>query len=222
MKHAAQFKFHVFREVPLEEMRRRAVEIADELCHRRSIRQFSSRPVPREIIEEVIRAAGSAPSGANLQPWRFVVIGDSEVKRRIREAAEAEERAFYGGRAPEKWLKALSPLGTNASKPFLEEAPWLIVVLALMYGLGEAGEIERHYYVKESVGIAVGMLLTAIHHVGLCALPYTPGRMRFLNTICHRPKNERPFIIIPVGYPAVGAVVPDIRRKQPEEVTEFL
>jgi len=222
MKNIARFKPFVFRELTPEEMRSRAVQFADELHRRRSIRQFSSRPVPRGIIEEAIRAAGSAPSGANLQPWRFVVIGDSEVKRRIREAAELEERKFYGERAPEKWLNALSPLGTNADKAFLEETPWLIVVFAVLYDLDENGETKKHYYVKESVGIAVGMLLTAIHHVGLCALPYTPGRMRFLNTVLHRPHNEKPFIIIPVGYPAVDAVVPDIRRKPLEEIMEFL
>ncbi|UCD70495.1 MAG: nitroreductase family protein [Syntrophobacterales bacterium] len=222
MKNMAPFKTFVFRELSVEEMRRRAAEFADELHRRRSIRQFSPRHVPRVIIEEVVRAAGSAPSGANLQPWRFVVIGESEVKRRIREAAEGEERKFYGGRAPEKWLKALSPLGTNANKPFLEEAPWLIVVFAVMYGLNQRGDIEKHYYVKESVGIAVGILLTAIHQVGLCALPYTPHRMRFLNTILQRPNNEKPFVIIPVGYPATDAVVPNIYRKPLEEITQFL
>ncbi|MBX3365125.1 MAG: nitroreductase family protein [Phycisphaeraceae bacterium] len=176
---------------------------------RRSVRQFSSRPVDRETIEWCVLSAGTAPSGAHKQPWRFVCVQDGETKRRIREAAEAEERAFYARRATPEWLADLAPLGTDDSKPFLEQAPWLIVVFKLMKG-DDGGQV---YYVNESVGIAVGMLLTALHHAGLATLTHTPSPMGFLSEVLKRPANERPYLLIPVGYPEDGCVVPDLERR---------
>jgi nitroreductase len=211
-----------FTEYPLEEMIRRAVDLHEEMRRRRSIRHFSSRPVPGEVIEQCLRTAGTAPSGANMQPWSFVVVSDPAVKRRIRERAEEQERALYEHRASEKWLEALAPLGTDAHKPFLEHAPYLIVILAQRYGLAPDGSKVKHYYVTESVGIATGMLLTAIHHAGLAALTYTPSPMRFLCEILDRPSNERPFLVLAVGYPAEGASVPDIRRKALDEIATFV
>jgi len=185
------------------------------LARRRSVRQFSSEPVAREVLLECIRAAATAPSGAHKQPWTFVLVTDPETKRSIREGAEAEERAFYGGRAPQSWLRDLQPFGTDAEKPFLETAPALIVVFAQKHG-PESG--DRHYYVNESVGIAVGFLLAALHHAGLATLTHTPSPMRFLREILERPAHERPFLLIPVGYPAEGCRVPDLERKSLEEV----
>jgi len=207
-----------YRKYSVEEMRRRAVGFRQELQRRRTVRQFSSRHVPREIIEECLRTAGTAPSGANKQPWHFVVVSDPEVKRRIREAAEREEREFYGGRAPQDWLEALAPLGTDQHKPFLEVAPYLIAIFAQSYDLTTAGAKVKHYYVQESVGIATGILITALHHVGLASLTHTPSPMRFLNEILGRPDNERPFILLPIGYPLEGGKVPDLRRKTLDEV----
>ena len=166
--------------------------------------------------------AGSAPSGANLQPWHFVVIGDPAVKQQIRAAAEAEEREFYGGRAPQEWLDALAPLGTDAEKPFLETAPFLIAIFAQSYGLLPDGRKVKNYYVQESVGIATGMLITAIHRAGLASLTHTPSPMGFLNTILHRPVNEKPFLLLVVGYPSDGALVPDIGKKSLDEIATFL
>ena len=176
----------------------------------------------REIIAECLRAAASAPSGANMQPWHFVVVSDPGTKKRIREAAEKEEYEFYHGRAGEEWLGALSSLGTDYQKPFLETAPYLIVVFSQSYGIAPSGRQVKHYYVRESVGIATGMLLTAIHHVGLAALPYTPSRPGFLNEILGRPENERPFLVLVVGYPAKEVQVPDLARKTLPEVVTFL
>lgn len=207
---------------PLEEMQRRAVDFYDQMRRRRTVRDFAETPVPREIIETCLRAAGTAPNGANQQPWHFVAVSNPAVKRQIREAAEAEERAFYEGRAPEEWLEALAPLGTDADKPFLEIAPYLIVIFAQNYGLGPDGRKTKHYYVPESVGIATGMLITAIHHAGLVSLTHTPSPMGFLNDILHRPPNERPFLILVVGYPAVGARVPDISKKSLGEIATFV
>jgi len=211
-----------YREYPLEEMRERAASFYEEMRRRRSVRDLSSRPVPRAIIEDCLRAAGTAPSGANMQPWRFVVVSDPAVKRQIRQAAEKEEYEFYRRRAPQEWLNALAPLGTDAQKPFLETAPYLIVILAQRHGVSPDGREVKHYYVTESVGIASGLLITAIHHAGLAALTYTPSRMAFLNEILRRPDYERPFLILVVGYPAEGAKVPDIDKKSLAEIATFI
>jgi iodotyrosine deiodinase len=211
-----------YREYPLEEMRRRAASFRADLQRRRSIRSFSSRPVPREIIMDCLATAASAPSGANLQPWHFVVVSDPATRQQIRAAAEKEEYEFYRGRAGAEWLGALSVLGTEYHKPFLEVAPWLIVIFAQSYGLSPEGQQVKHYYVRESVGIAAGMLLAAVHHAGLAALPYTPSRPGFLNEILGRPENEQPFLVLVVGYPAEGALVPDIQKKALDEVATFV
>src|SRR5919198_5273553 len=187
----------------------RVREFAAWLGRRRTIRDFSDRAVRMEIIEAAVAAAATAPSGANIQPWRFVVVTDPEAKRRIREGAEAEEREFYRRRASDEWLAVLAPLGTDEHKQFLEVAPVLIVVFEVHKGPNS----PRPYYVKESVGIAVGFLLAALHQAGLATLTHTPSPMRFLNQILGRPAEERPYVVIPVGYPAEGATVPDIRRK---------
>jgi iodotyrosine deiodinase len=211
-----------YREYSPQEMIHRAVEFYDELRRRRSVRQYSARPVPREVIEHCLRAAGTAPSGANMQPWSFVVVSDLAVKRRIREGAEEQERALYEHRASQEWLDALAPLGTDASKPFLEQAPYLIVIFAQRHGLAPDGSKVQHYYVTESVGIATGMLLAAVHHAGLVALTYTPSPMRFLSEILERPNNERPFLVLAVGYPAEDTRVPDIRKKPLDEIATFV
>lgn len=203
-------------------MRRRAAAFRGEIARRRTVRHFSSREVDREVIADCLLAAGSAPSGANLQPWHFVVIGDPAIKQRIREAAEKEEREFYAGRAPQEWLDALAPLGTDASKPFLEAAPYLIAIFAQSYGLLPDGRKVKNYYVQESVGIATGMLITAIHHAGLASLTHTPSPMGFLNTILNRPVNEKAFLLLVVGYPADDARVPDIGRKPLSEIATFV
>jgi iodotyrosine deiodinase len=211
-----------YREYPAEEMRWRAAAFYADMRRRRSVRQFADRPVPDGVIEDCLRAAAAAPSGANKQPWRFVVVTDPAVKRRIRAAAEEEERAFYQGRASQEWLNDLVPLGTDAHKPFLELAPCLIAIFMQRYGLSSDGGRVKHYYVQESVGIATGMLIAAIHHSGLAALTYTPSRMGFLREILGRPEHERPFLLLVVGYPAEGAVVPDVCKKPLEEVVTFL
>jgi iodotyrosine deiodinase len=211
-----------YQEYPVEEMRRRAVDFRADLQRRRTVRQFSDRSIPRIVIEECLRAAGTAPSGANLQPWHFVVVSDTATKRRIREAADREEREFYAGRAPADWLEALAPLGTDEHKPFLETAPYLIAIFAQSYGIAAGGGKTKHYYVQESVGIATGILVTALHNAGLASLTHTPSPMRFLNEILGRPENERPFLLLVVGYPAEDAVVPDIARKRLEEFTTFV
>jgi len=208
--------------LPEDEMARRARAFRDEASRRRTVRHFSDRPVPRSIIEDCILAAGTAPSGAHRQPWRFVAVSDPETKRRIREAAEAEETEFYENRAPADWLEALAPLGTDADKPFLEIAPWLIVVFAESYGLDDAGERLKNYYVQESVGIATGMLISAAHAAGLATLTHTPSPMRFLGTLLGRPERERPFLILVVGHPAEEAVVPSLVRKPLEEIASFV
>ncbi len=196
-------------EVPPGRARKRASDFADEMTRRRSVREFSDRPIPAGVLEEAVRAAATAPSGANVQPWRFVIVTDPEVRRRLREAAEVEEREFYERRASAEWLAALGPLGTDWSKGFLETAPAVIAVFEVHRGPDE----PRPYYVKESVGIAVGFLLAALHLAGLSALTHTPSPMRFLNQILDRPAHERGFVLIPVGYPAPDATVPDLRRK---------
>jgi iodotyrosine deiodinase len=224
MRHAMETGFILldYREYPPDQMVERAAEFAAEMARRRSVRHFSDRAVPRLMIEDCLRAAGSAPSGANMQPWRFVVVSDLVVKRRIREAAEAEERAFYEQRAGEEWLDALAPLGTDWQKPFLETAPYLIAIFAQSYGLGPDGRRIKHYYVQESVGIATGLLIAALHHAGLATLTHTPSPMGFLGEILARPANERPFLLLIVGYPAPDAHVPDIRRKEMSEISTFV
>ena len=186
------------------------------------MRDFSDRPVPREVIENCLLAAGTAPNGANLQPWYFVVVTDPEIKRKIRAGAEAEEREFYHERAPEEWLEALKPFGTNEIKPFLQDAPCLIVIFAQNYGVTPDGKKVKHYYVPESVGIATGILITAIHHAGLVSLTHTPSPMGFLNEILDRPPNERAYLILVVGYPAEGVMVPDISKKSLAEISTFV
>lgn len=209
-------------EYPEEEMRQRAAFFSASVQTRRTVRDFSSRPVPKEIIENCIRAAATAPNGANMQPWHFVVVSDPKIKRQIREAAEMEEREFYQNRAPQEWLDALAPLGTDENKPFLDEAPCLIVVFAQTYGVLPDGRKVKNYYVAESVGIATGILVTAVHHAGLVSLTHTPSPMGFLNQILNRPSHERPFLILVVGYPATHAKVPDIRKKHFDEIASFL
>lgn len=211
-----------FRALPEEEMRRRARAFLEQMRRRRTVRDFSDRPVPREIIEDCLLAAGTAPNGANRQPWKFVVVGDPEVKRRIRETAEEEERAFYAERAPQEWLDALEHLGTDEHKPFLERAPYLIVIFAESYEVTPEGIKAKNYYVSESVGIATGMLITAVHQAGLVSLTHTPSPMGFLNEILDRPDNERPFLVLVVGYPEEGARVPDIDKKDLDEIAIFL
>lgn len=213
-----------FEKQPVDQLSANAGAFAEQLIRRRTVRDFSDEPVPFEVIENCIRAAAHAPSGANQQPWRFVVVRDPVIKRRIREAAEAEERENYENRFPDDWLEALAPLGTDAHKPFLEIAPYLIVVFKVDYGLEPAVDPDgaerhvKHYYVNESVGIATGFLLAALHFAGLATLTHTPNPMRFLSEILERPKNEKPFLLIPVGYPAPDAKVPDIRKKPLSDV----
>ncbi len=208
-------------EYPPEEMIRRAAAFKSEMTRRRTVRQFSDRAVPRGVIEDCLITAGSAPSGANLQPWHFVVVSDAAIKARIREAAEREERAFYHGRAPREWLDALASLGTDENKPYLERAPCLIVIFAKTFELLPDGRKVKNYYVSESVGIATGLLIAALHHAGLVSLTHTPSPMGFLNEILNRPKHERAFLLLVAGYPAEDAAVPDIGRKSLDEIATF-
>ena len=211
-----------YREYPVDEMRQRAHEFYEEIRRRRSVRAFSDRPAPREVIEDCIRAAGTAPSGAHQQPWHFVVVSDPTTKRRIREEAEKVEHAFYHERAVPEWLAAIAPMGTDERKPYLEIAPYLIVIFAVSYAEGSGNERAKHYYVMESVGIATGMLITALHHAGLASLTHTPSPMGFLNTVLDRPANERPFLLLAVGYPADDATVPVLERKPLDEIATFI
>lgn len=215
-----------FGRIPEDESRARVRAFLEALRRRRTVRDYSPDPVPIDLIDAAIEAASTAPSGANRQPWKFVVVRDPDVKRRIREAAEAEEREFYERKATPEWLADLAPLGTDWRKPFLETAPYLIAVFRLDYEPALLADgTERHrknYYVQESVGIAVGMLLTALHTAGLATLTHTPSPMGFLAEILGRPKHERPYLLIPVGYPAPDARVPDIRKKTLDEVREIV
>ena len=204
------------------EMLQRAQAFFAEMNRRRTVREFSPRDVPRELIETCIRSAGTAPSGANQQPWQFVVVGNAALKSRIRIAAEAEETEFYQHRATEEWLDALAPLGTDASKPFLEEAPWLIAIFYEAYGIDAAGQRVKRYYPMDSNGIASGLLIAALHHAGLATLTHTPSPMAFLNQILDRPDNERAFLLLVVGYPAVDTQVPNITRKSTGEIARFI
>lgn len=203
------------------EMGERAREFLLEMRRRRTVRHFSDRPVPRTVIEDCLRTAMTAPSGANMQPWHFVVVENPEIKRRMRQAAEQVEADFYSGRASDEWLEALAPLGTDEHKPFLETAPFLVVIFAQLHGRGDDGETIKHYYVNESVGIATGLLIAAIHHAGLVSLTHTPSPMRFLNEILERPNHERPYLILAVGYPADEARVPSISKKRLADSCQF-
>lgn len=211
-----------FDERPAPEMQARAEAFLALMRRRRTVRDFSSRPVPRELIETALKTAGTAPSGANQQPWSFVCISSPEIKKVICEGAEEEERAFYAGRAGAEWLDALSHLGTDDNKPFLETAPWLVVIFAQRWGVGADGKKVKHYYVPESVGIATGFLIAALHGAGLATLTHTPAPMSFLNAICGRPDNEKAAILLVVGYPAEDTRVPDITRKPLAEIATFL
>lgn len=203
------------------EMDARARSFYEELDGRRSIRSFSAEPVPRRLIELAIRTASAAPSGAHQQPWTFVAVSDPDTKHRIRAAAEAEERHSYESRMSEEWLEALAPLGTDWRKPYLEIAPWLVVLFEQVHGWFPDGSHRKHYYARESVGIAAGFFVAALHHMGLATLTHTPSPMGFLTQILERPRNERPFVLFPVGYPAEDATVPHLRRKPLEEVAVF-
>jgi nitroreductase len=209
-------------EYPIEEMKQKAISFREEMQRRRTVRQFSGRPVPREIIEECLLVAGSAPNGANLQPWHFVVVSDPRVKHEIRIAAEQEEMEFYNRRAPQEWLDALTVIGTDEHKPFLETAPYLIVVFGQNHSYLPDGRRVKNYYVNESVGIATGFLIAAIHNAGLVSLTHTPRPMGFLNTILDISPDEKPFLILVVGYPAEDAQVPLIEKKSLEEIATFM
>jgi iodotyrosine deiodinase len=211
-----------YQEYTIDEMQRRVEAFYADLQRRRTVREFSDRPIPREIIEDCLRAAGTAPNGANKQPWHFVVVSDPAIKRQIRAAAEEEEQELYARRASPEWLEDLAPLGTDQNKPFLETAPYLIVIFAQPYNLQPDGSKRKNYYVQESVGIATGMLITAVHHAGLVSLTHTPSPMNFLTEILGRPANERPFLILVVGYPSTDATVPDISKKPLDEIATFI
>ncbi len=208
-------------ELAPEEARERSRAFLGLMQERRSLRAFSPEPVPRELVENAIRVAGTAPSGAHQQPWTFVAVSDPALKARIRAAAEVEEREFYEHRATPEWLEALERLGTDWEKTHLTDAPWVIVVFEQAWGLTPNGARRKHYYVRESVGIAVGFLLAALHESGLCALTHTPSPMGFLRDLLGRPANERPYVVIPVGYPAEDATVPDLERKPLEQIAIF-
>jgi len=205
-----------------EDLTNKAEEIHQRYLGRRSCRFFSSKPVPKDVIENLLKIAASAPSGANKQPWHFVAVQSADLKAQIREAAEEEERSFYEERAPKEWLEDLAPLGTDWQKPFLETAPWLIIVFKEIYGEDESGNRNKHYYVNESVGIASGFLISAIHELGLMTLTHTPSPMNFLANILGRPSHQKPFLLLPVGYPADDATVPDIQKKSIKEHSTFL
>jgi iodotyrosine deiodinase len=205
-----------------KEMILRSSEYYETMKQRRTIREFSDKPVPREVIENCIATAGTAPNGANMQPWHFVVVSDKDIKKRIREAAEEEEKIFYSQRAPKEWLDALAPLGTDEFKPFLEAAPYLIVIFLKKFEILPGGGQAKNYYTAESVGIATGLLITAVHNAGLVSLTHTPSPMNFLNHILNRPSNEKPFLILVVGHPAKDAKVPEISKKPLKEILEFV
>ncbi len=208
--------------LPEPEMIKRSENFYEEIKKRRTVREFSDMPVSVEIINNCIKSAGTAPNGANLQPWHFVVVSDKQIKHKIRIAAEEEEKEFYSKRAPKEWLEALAPLGTNKEKPFLEDAPYLIVIFSKSFDIRPDGKKVKQYYSLESTGIATGILITALHHSGLVTLTHTPSPMGFLNEILKRPANEKPFLILVAGYPAEGVKVPDIKKKDISEITTFI
>lgn len=213
-----------YAELPAAAMQANAEAFYDFIRTRHTVRDFSSRPVPRSIIETCLRAAGTAPNGANHQPWHFSVIGNPDIKARIRAAAEEEEQAFYAGKAGEDWLKALEPLGTDASKPFIEEAPWLIAIFGERKSASADGVMRKNYYVPESIGIATGFLIAALHKAGLATLTHTPNPMSFLNEICGRPAHDKPYILLVLGYPKEGATIPEhaMRKRELSEIATFL
>ena len=206
---------------PIEEMQERSAKFLEDIQRRRTIRDFSDKIVPEDIIVNCLKSAGTAPSGANRQPWHFSIVKNPDTKRKIREAAEEEEQKFYNERAPDEWLEALEPLGTDENKPFLEKAPYLIVIFSEAYGLDEKGNKIKNYYVPESVGIATGILITALHNAGLATLTHTPSPMNFLREILGRGENERAFLILVTGFPSENATVPNIQKKKLEDYTSF-
>jgi len=210
-----------FKRLEPEEMQRRSADFYAQIKTRRSVRDFSNTPVPDSVVENCLLAAGTAPNGANLQPWHFCVVKDADVKAQIRKAAEVEEYEFYNGKAPQDWLDALAPFGTDESKPFLETASTLIVIFAKSFETDEDGEKVKHYYVTESVGIATGFLIAALHDAGCATLTHTPSPMKFLNKILDRPSNERPFLVLVVGQPAEGVLVPNIEKKALGEIATW-
>jgi nitroreductase len=218
MPEEPRFVPFAFERLPASAQLARSREFLEEMSRRRTVRDFSRKPVAYELIENAVATAGTAPSGAHQQPWTFVVVSDPDVKRRIRAAAEEEERRSYESRMPDEWLEALRPLGTDWPKPHLEDAPYLVVVFEQAYGIRPDGSKVKHYYVRESVGIAVGLLLASLHRAGLATLTHTPSPMGFLREILERPESERPYVLIPVGYPAEGCVVPDLKRKPLDEI----
>lgn len=213
-----------FIEYPQEQMRARSLAFYEDIKRRHSIRKFSDRPVSQDIIENCIKAAGTAPNGANHQPWHFAAIQSADVKRQVREQAEAHEQRFYEGSAGDQWLDALKPLGTDAQKPYLEHAPWLIAIFSQKKGGIEEGQKQQNYYIHESVGIATGFLITALHHAGLATLTHTPKPMSFLSKICQRPDDERPYMLLVTGYPAEDASVPAhaLKKKSLEQICSIL
>ncbi|MDN4164939.1 nitroreductase family protein [Cytophagales bacterium LB-30] len=226
MKRSKQIQGHPYIEYTKphyseEEMKSRSQAFYEWLDTRRTVRDFSDKPVPKEVIDNILLASSTAPSGAHKQPWTFCVVQSAEMKKQIREAAEKEEYESYHSRMSEEWLKDLQPLGTDWHKPFLEIAPYLIIVFKRAYELDEKGEKKNNYYVSESVGLASGLLLAAIHQAGLVALTHTPSPMNFLSKLLNRPENERPFLLIPVGYPAEETFVPDLKRKSLEEIAVY-
>lgn len=222
MKKAEFIPLRNYRLYDQAEMIQRSQAFYEEIKRRRTVRDFSYKPVPKEIIENCIKAAGTSPSGANLQPWHFVVVSDPMIKKKIRIAAEEEEKEFYSKRAPKEWLEVLEPLGTDENKPFLESAPYLIAIFSKSYEVLPDGRQVKQYYSMESTGIATGILINAIHNAGLVSLTHTPSPMNFLNEILSRPKNERPFLLLVVGYPSPDAEVPDIKKKSLQEIASFI
>lgn len=221
-KHSDGFIQLAYTPVTPEACLRRSAQLFEDMNRRRSVRQFSERPVARVVIQNLIRTASTAPSGAHKQPWTFVAVSDPKIKTEIRRAAETEEKKNYEKRMSQEWLEALEPFATDWHKPFLEIAPWLVVIFQQTVEVLPSGAQRKNYYVTESVGIAAGMFLSAVHQAGLVALTHTPSPMGFLSKILHRPPNEKPFLLIPVGYPAEGCEVPDLKRKGLEEVAVFL
>ncbi len=209
-------------EYPPEEMLSRAKFFYESMKRRRTVRDFSDKPVPRELIEQLVLTAGTAPSGANMQPWHFVVVSDPKIKKEIRQAAEEVEKEFYENRAPDYWLHDLEHLATDANKPHLEQAPYLIVIFSQRHSQDEDGSIQHHYYLAESVGISMGMLITAVHHAGLASLTHTPQPMSFLRKLLNRPKHETPVLILAVGYPKTDTQVPNISKKSLNEIATFV
>jgi nitroreductase len=217
------FKPHTdYKEYTVEEMERRSEYFYEDLKRRRTVREFSPRTVSKHVIEQCLLAAGTAPNGANKQPWHFAVVESDEIKKKLRDAAEDEEHEFYHRRATQDWLDDLEQFGTDEHKPFLEKAPYLIGIFSESYSLDDKGNKEKNYYVKESVGIATGMLITALHNAGLATLTHTPSPMGFLNEVMNRPDNEKPFLLLVVGYPADGVEVPDIKKKSLNEISSFI